>query len=148
MRLSGVLGQCIAQRPPRRKCPGIHSCAMIRRAIASRKLGSIRNVLRGGSMPNSQAFREEACPTVIVVGKEACAAPNTVVYRFVREIPLVEKYAVANDLVASLVEMRHRTQSRAIIWRAMGSVLQPPTFISNFRTQILLSRLTDDLSQI
>jgi len=72
-------------------------------------------------MPNSRTLREEACPTIIIAGEEAFVAPNTVVYRFVGEIPFVEEYAVANDLMASLVEMRHRTQSRAMIWRAIAS---------------------------
>jgi hypothetical protein len=106
--------------------PGMHSCAMIRRAIASRKLGSIRNVLHRGSMPNRRALREEACPTVIVAGEEAFVAPNTVVHRFVREIPLVEEYTVANDLVASLGDMCHRTSCammrRAIASRKVGSI--------------------------
>jgi hypothetical protein len=60
------------------------------RAIASRKMGSIRNNLHAGSMPNGQTIREDACHTTIIAGKEVFVAPNAVVYPFVRETVLVD----------------------------------------------------------
>jgi len=85
-----------------------HSRAMIRRAITSRKVGSIGDILCGGSMSNSRAPGEDACPTAIITGEEAFVAPNAMVYPFVREIPLVESVECVEEdtvgFVASLVE--------------------------------------------
>ena len=61
------------------------SRAMIRRAIASRKLGSIRNILHGGNMSKSRVLGEDACPMAIIAGEEAFVAPNAVVYILIED---------------------------------------------------------------